>query len=317
MSKIYPISFSIPKEKIVECVPNKTRLLSPLIPGELSTYTFDSEKEYYKQYQDSLFAITKKKAGWDCMRHYEILANGCIPIFLDLENCPINTLTHLPKKCLLYCKKLYETKYKYKSFSKDIVDELYNVLEYLLEYTRKFLTTESIVLYMLNSVGLIPKRILFISSTPEVDYLNALVLHGFKNILKENCVDFPKVEYIYKSCDIKQYLSNFMYNKNLQIPNNFYGGGYTYSCLLDILDNSDINNRDIQKVITEIENDQYDMIIFSQIHRKSETNHTNILYNILLNKIPHDRIIFLCGEDEHVCNYITNISHHIFIRELN
>ena len=46
------------------------------------------------------------------MRHYEILANGCIPIFLDLENCPINTLTNLPKKCLLYCKKLYETKYK-------------------------------------------------------------------------------------------------------------------------------------------------------------------------------------------------------------
>ena len=35
---IYPIGFSIPACKIVDAVPPKTREVSPLIPGDLSTY---------------------------------------------------------------------------------------------------------------------------------------------------------------------------------------------------------------------------------------------------------------------------------------
>ncbi len=78
---INPISFSIPAEKIVQDVPVKTKMYATVIPGVASTYKFHTEELYYKDYQTSCFAITKKKAGWDCLRHYEILANGCIPLF--------------------------------------------------------------------------------------------------------------------------------------------------------------------------------------------------------------------------------------------
>jgi len=48
-------------------------------------YTFveayKNEKDYYQSYQNSIFALSYKKAGWDSLRHYEILMNGCIPLF--------------------------------------------------------------------------------------------------------------------------------------------------------------------------------------------------------------------------------------------
>ena len=53
-------------------------------------------------YKKSIFALTYKKSGWDCLRHYEILMNGCIPLFLDIKNCPINTISNLPKDQLIY-----------------------------------------------------------------------------------------------------------------------------------------------------------------------------------------------------------------------
>ena len=102
VGNILPISFAIPKSKIVENInQNPKHLLAPLIPGKLGTYIYEKERDYYDMYFNSLFALTYKKAGWDCLRHYEILANGCIPLFLDLKNCPQETLKTLPKENLL------------------------------------------------------------------------------------------------------------------------------------------------------------------------------------------------------------------------
>jgi hypothetical protein len=58
----------------------KTQILKP------QNEFYNTEEEYYNEYKKSYFAITTKKCGWDCMRHYEILANGCIPYFLNIEN---------------------------------------------------------------------------------------------------------------------------------------------------------------------------------------------------------------------------------------
>jgi hypothetical protein len=30
----------------------------------------------------------QKKGGWDCLRHYEIIGNGCMPYFENIEKCP-------------------------------------------------------------------------------------------------------------------------------------------------------------------------------------------------------------------------------------
>ncbi len=101
-TKILPINFAIPKSKIVnEIDKNPKNLLAPLIPGKIGTYVYSDENSYYEMYKKSIFALTYKKAGWDSLRHYEILMNGCIPLFLDIKNCPPDTLTKLPKGKLI------------------------------------------------------------------------------------------------------------------------------------------------------------------------------------------------------------------------
>lgn len=111
-----PISFAIPDEKI--CSINELALrevkyeIAPLIPvnqsidpSYMSTYVYNTEEEYNKMYQQSICALTSKKGGWDTMRHLEIMANGCIPIFVDIENCPPKTLWNFPKTLALYARK--------------------------------------------------------------------------------------------------------------------------------------------------------------------------------------------------------------------
>ena len=78
-----------------------------MIPGKKSTYTYDNETEYCKMYQNSIFALTYKKNGWDTLRHCEILMNGSIPLFLDIEKCPNNSLYFYPKDLLKDINKKY------------------------------------------------------------------------------------------------------------------------------------------------------------------------------------------------------------------
>lgn len=138
---VLPIHFAIPDCKITRETPKKTRMLSSVIPGE--KYIFDVEQDYYKEYQSSNFAITTKKAGWDCMRHYEILANKCIPIFKDLQNCPQNTLTNLPKELLVECESIIDNfdQHKYDSVN----NELFN-------FTKQYLTTKQLANYVLEKI---------------------------------------------------------------------------------------------------------------------------------------------------------------------
>jgi hypothetical protein len=110
---IHPVSFSIPEERIAVQVPQKRRLLFPhcvdseaaaLIEGLTTTPPFASERDYQQSLAESRFAVTTKRAGWDCLRHYEIAANGCVPCFRDLgekaASCAPHGLTH--ENCLEY-----------------------------------------------------------------------------------------------------------------------------------------------------------------------------------------------------------------------
>jgi hypothetical protein len=147
---VLPVCFGIPASKIIKDVPPKTGILAHIIPGEIPTYIYDNESGYYAAYQKACFGITKKKAGWDCMRHYEILANGCIPYFIDIEHCPGETMHLFPRK-------LIEETNRY--FEQQLVD-IETVSKYaqeLLNYTRAYLTTESIAVYMLQAAAGVQK----------------------------------------------------------------------------------------------------------------------------------------------------------------
>jgi len=141
-NKLIPIHFAIPECKITNTKLTKTQEYASIIPGQ-GGYKFSVEQDYYNDYNKSYYGVTMKKAGWDCMRHYEILANHCIPYFTDLQECPKMTLTNLPKELLLESKELADNFDEQKYFS--ILDEVF-------EYTKNNLTTKNLAKYVLEKV---------------------------------------------------------------------------------------------------------------------------------------------------------------------
>jgi hypothetical protein len=96
-------AFSIPEEKIVREVPVKRKLfgthvvdaeVAGRLPDTKTSGVFETEGEYYADLQASRYAITTKRAGWDCLRHYEIAANGCVPCFKQLDRKPATCAPH-------------------------------------------------------------------------------------------------------------------------------------------------------------------------------------------------------------------------------
>ena len=207
----------------VKCdrIPEKTRLLAYIIPGNISTYIYDNEEDYYNGYKTSLFALSCKKGGWDCLRHYEILANGCIPYFPDIKDCPVNTMTHFPKQLIVQSNLIYERN-KDKSLqdiSHEDLRRCHLILKELLEHTRRYLTTEKMAQYVLDASGYPnASKILFLSGETSPDYLRCLTLHGFKSLFGTDCHDSPMIKHIYKED-----------NNNYK---NLYGKGITYTNLL-------------------------------------------------------------------------------------
>lgn len=93
MREIHPLSFSIPAANIVVGDgPEKVRdfathVVDPDVAqrlGQPTRYAFDDEQAYINDLRGARFGITMKREGWDCLRHYEIAAAGCVPCFRDL-----------------------------------------------------------------------------------------------------------------------------------------------------------------------------------------------------------------------------------------
>lgn len=91
---VYQIGFGIPEEYIKPIdLSIKTQLFQSTAPSnacfkENSSYRFDKEEDYYQDMQRSWFGLTSMKGGWDCLRHYEILASGSLLLFKDFNNKP-------------------------------------------------------------------------------------------------------------------------------------------------------------------------------------------------------------------------------------
>jgi hypothetical protein len=117
---IIPISFSIPLEKICEhaninrikdfpvhivdeeVAINNSELFFSTVSSD--QYFFYSEDEYYQDLRQSRFGVTTKRGGWDCMRHYELAANGCVLCFRDLNLKPNTCAPHglNQSNCIIY-----------------------------------------------------------------------------------------------------------------------------------------------------------------------------------------------------------------------
>jgi hypothetical protein len=298
MGSIYPITFSFPEEKIITELPNKRKLLSSLIPGDTRTYIYNNEEDYYNEYKQSFFATTTKKAGWDCMRHYEIIANGCIPYFPDIQKCPEQTMALLPKDLIQEGNTLYQLLHTRNEcvLNEDETQKYTMLQQKLLTHMREHLTTRKMVDYILKKTSHTDaKRVLFLSGNTEPDYLRCVTLHGFKTVFGTNCHDYPIVPHIYKTSTIN-------YSR-------LYGKGITYTNLLD----QTLHNTLMDARITDtIINKEFDIVIYGSYHRGMP------FYDLVQTVYSPSEIILLCGEDIHNCDYMqwVNKGHHVFVREL-
>lgn len=147
-STIFPISFAFPKEKIQPLDRNKTNYTSGTLPTYRANYIWEKEQDYYNEYNRSFFSITHCKAGWDCMRHYEIMGCRSVPVFYGLDQCPAYTCTALPKGLLLTAARIASQGQEWLSRNLDFYYDLENQI---FEHFLKYCTTDMLAKYVLDT----------------------------------------------------------------------------------------------------------------------------------------------------------------------
>lgn len=293
---LHPISFSIPAELIVDRVPPKSQVVA-------KTYGFEAEAEYYKTYADAFFGPTSKKGGWDCLRHYEILANGCIPYFDKLDALPKYTMHDFPRELVTAGMQLSGAR----NISELLVQDmdhlpqgaLTEVAEALLHHTRCKLTTHARASEIVRKVGLEMcdlASVLYVSADPSPDYLRCLTLHGFKTMLGPRCVDIVEVPHLYKDFPEADAAK-------------LYGRGFTYTRKLDpVYRNATVEAEDVPGMIRD---NAFDLIIYGSSHRGMP------FFDVVKDAVPENRVALLCGEDDHTCNmHMYSQLCHVFVREM-
>jgi hypothetical protein len=194
---IYPLSYSIPDELIVSGVPAKEHLWAEIIPGESLTYRFDhsQEEEYRAMYQSSMFGFTRKKGGWDALRHYELLANAVLPVFQALRDCPPSSLTSFPKSLV---EAAVQELLPWNSSAASQLRYVHYVEE-LLSHTRKHCSTSAAAQYFLSRVqsqgrmgSVSIRNILLLTGHSEVNYSRETLWIGLKRYISSigRCADF-------------------------------------------------------------------------------------------------------------------------------
>lgn len=312
---IIPFPYAIPDKYVLTSVPEKTQLFAELIPGTTTNYMFGQgeQEAYYKHYQSSRFAKTQKKGGWDCLRHYEILMNGCIPVFENLEHCPTTTMVTFPKELVL-------------SAINDLLPweetperiSLYNsyVLK-LLEHTRNYCTISALTNRFISYMPSLltdgkpdpSKKILMINGCPGVNYSRELLSIGLRQFYGENFIEYPRNTILYDDCD----------------TTGAYGNGYTYS---GHLDSTVPVNRTSSK--ERILNHTFDVVLYGKMGADEGplgTYSTTLVFEYVKSVYDQNDIAFLYGGDgcQSIITHWYNTSLHLwthaklgrcFVREL-
>jgi hypothetical protein len=144
---VIPISFAFPEELIVNEESEKVQLVARLTTAQ-NGRLFGTQEDYYEEFKKSYFALTMKKAGWDCMRHYEIVMSGALPVMKDLHELPKLTMIHWDRKLLRECIDFF-----WHFRMNNGQDNHYNdIRNRLLEHAKKDLTTTAMFKYILENI---------------------------------------------------------------------------------------------------------------------------------------------------------------------
>jgi hypothetical protein len=288
----HPIGFCVPESLILARIPKKTYDFAPYRPGQ--PYQFFSQEEYYNGYRNAFFAITHKKAGWDCLRHYEILMNGCMCYFTDLAECPIDTMTHLPKDLIARAMKLPGVKGA-PDFTIDHsvfpVDEYMKLMELAMQHCREHLTTTAMARYVFNIAWrgreqALPKKVLLISGQTYTDYQRCLLLHGMRTLLGAGLVDVPRIDHMYVDFPAER-------------AGSLYGRSFTYARWLKEPRSETLHpliDRENKSIQERIRNHAFDLVVFGSYHRGLP------LLTLVQKHYKPGEVVMICGDDLHECD---------------
>ena len=276
---ILPLSFCIPDECIVDKIPEKEYLLASLIPGDITTYIFSGkETEYNEMYRKSRFAITKMKGGWDCLRHYEILMNGCIPLFENLKDCPKYTLTTYPKEWNDEAFELYNNWCE----NDECINKYNDLCSRYLDHTRKYCTTSYTTKYVLDNLkyGNHVKNVLLLTCHTGVNYNRESLWIGLKRYLKNIngvAVEFEKMPFLYTDYEIKDSDKNFF-----TLPKR--------------LEKDEHYNMSENEIVDKIKDKFWDLIIYGKMGPDEYCTFPH--FDLVKSNYNKDNIVFLFGGDE-------------------
>jgi hypothetical protein len=217
---IYPIGWSVPEEIVKTILPEKT---IDFFPGKIGDYSLEYFSENPDNYWDFLrkskfMFVFLKKSGFQCLEVVEGLSQGCLPIFLDETQEKRNIFlptSHLEPVKGVNIGWIDDTIFSYEEYIKRA--------SFFLNYTLKYLTTKSMVQYMLSVVAKNVKKVLFLSYVENIEKMNndylfqESLVHGFKTLLgSENVLDYPKVESLYKNGKSSDYRLGIPYSRTLK-----------------------------------------------------------------------------------------------------
>lgn len=288
---VFPLSYSIPDEIFEETSSleiNKEFKMSPLVPGKLDTYIYNTEQSYYEMYRKSQFGLTCKKGGWDCLRHYEILASKCIPYFSNLQDCPVNTMKNFPKELIIEVNKKLD--------DRTLTEDEYNFyLDKIFCYSKNNLTCSKNGTYFLETLiklnnfnkPLCELKVLFLSGTlgyRNVNYSRELLAIGLRKLLGVNFIDYPQINILYKDCENKE---------------KYVGKGFTYGGRLD---NITIDRNNIEE---RISNKEFDLVVYGKVGKKIKKKKGTYMHQLYeheywdIVKANYDKnqIVFVYGGD--------------------
>ncbi|MEC8648791.1 MAG: hypothetical protein VXY08_08605 [Actinomycetota bacterium] len=288
---VWPISFSMHRSNILEpsAVHNRSDLVSPIVPGY--PYSFTNFAEYLKTYARSHFAITHRKAGWDCFRHLEIMASGSAPLMLDASDIPEFSMVHYPKHAFRQILTNARTR---GVPSMRTHEDLY-------AFMTEHLTTQAMIHYLLQCTQITDvNRVLFVDQQhPDaVDYLSTLTLIGLKEHFGQQCSPLFPAPWIYRDYDGD--------------VSHLYGRGFGTTRLL----NPDLRaGNELSGATEELRYQDFDTLVVGSISRNAE------LAEELARYFAPDRTIWIHGEDtpplpEDMRTY-RQAGAHLFVRSID
>lgn len=296
--QVIPCGYCCPDALIVaadDSTLRKPYILADLIPGLLQTYRFgpDDHDAYRRMYQQSQFAVTKRKGGWDALRHYEILANGCFPIFENLHQCPENTLTHFPKTLI----QQYQTKLLPWKATPEQCGLYDKAIRELLEWTRQHNSTTAHAKRICQSLNLKDdEKVLLLLGDPGINYLRELTIIGLSQVLGSRFIEYPKQACLYTSYPVK----------NLK---QLYGYGFTYARTVDDGESKQAQEQEHAKtnarkqVKQDIRDGKYAWIMFGKVGpdegKCGSIPHLNLWDECIAQRVltGNQKVAFLYGGD--------------------